>query len=154
VDKKTQRASWVVGDQKATVYDTGLVNLTKDQSPLLIHFWKERTQQWLLVRVKESDAKPPEGSPVTATEPAATGDGSAKITVVVPADAEVYFDGNDTTQTGTERAFVTPPLEQGATYSYSIRALWTEEGSPIEKTGKVPIRAGSQLRVDFTSPLP
>ena len=47
VDKKTQRASWVVGEQKEVVYDTGIANLTKDESPLLIHFGKERTQQWL-----------------------------------------------------------------------------------------------------------
>ena len=59
IDKKTQRASWIVGDQKTTVYDTGIVNLTKEESPLLIHFGKERTQQWLLVRVKESDSKAP-----------------------------------------------------------------------------------------------
>jgi uncharacterized protein (TIGR03000 family) len=154
VDKKTQRASWVVGDQKTTIYDTGLANLTKDESPLLIHFGKERTQQWLLVRIKESDAKAPDASSGAKTPPPATGDDSAKITVVVPADAEVYFDGNDTTQTGTERVFVTPPLVKGTTYSYSIRAVWTEDGSPVEKTRKVSFRAGAQPRVDFTSPLP
>ncbi len=52
VDKKTQRAAWTIGDNKSTVIDTGLANLTKDQAPALMHFGKERTQEWLLVRLK------------------------------------------------------------------------------------------------------
>ena len=53
VDRKTQRAAWTVGDNKDTVYDTGIYNLTKDEAPLLVHFGKDRTQQWLLVRMKQ-----------------------------------------------------------------------------------------------------
>jgi uncharacterized protein (TIGR03000 family) len=154
VDKKTQRASWVVGDQTTTVYDTGLVNLTKDESPLLIHFGKERTQQWLLVRIKESDAKAPEASTAGVTQPATTSDGIAKITVVVPPDAEVYFDGSPTTETGTERVYTTPHLVEGTTYSYTIRAVWTAGGSPVDKTRQVTFRSGSQVRVDFASSNP
>lgn len=52
VDKKTQRVAWTVGDNKSTVYDTGLYNLTKDEAPLLIHVGKDRTQDWLMVRLK------------------------------------------------------------------------------------------------------
>jgi uncharacterized protein (TIGR03000 family) len=154
VDQTTQRASWIVGDQKTTVYDTGIVNLTKDESPLLIHFGKERTQQWLLVRLKESDARPPDAPAATVTPAAAGGDDTAKITVIVPADAELYFDGYETTETGPERDFVTPALNKGTNYSYSIRAVWTENGSPVERSRKVTIQAGSQVRVDLTSPLP
>jgi hypothetical protein len=55
VDKQTQRAAWTVGDNKSTVYDTGIVNLTKDEAPLLVHFGKDRTEQWLLVRLKQPD---------------------------------------------------------------------------------------------------
>ena len=55
VDKKTQRVAWTVGDNKNTVFDTGLYNLTKDQAPALVHFGKERTQEWLLVRLKGQD---------------------------------------------------------------------------------------------------
>lgn len=52
VDKKTQRVAWTVGDNKSTIFDTGLYNLTKDQAPALVHFGKNRTQEWLLVRLK------------------------------------------------------------------------------------------------------
>jgi hypothetical protein len=52
IDKKSMRASWTVGDNKTTVYDTGLSSLLQKQSSVLIHFNKDRTEQWLLVRVQ------------------------------------------------------------------------------------------------------
>lgn len=55
VDKKTQRTAWTVGSNKTTVYETGINNLTKDESPILVHFGKDRTQQWMLVRLKEPE---------------------------------------------------------------------------------------------------
>jgi len=55
VDKKTQRAAWTVGDNKNTVYDTGIYNLTKDEAPLLVHTGKDETQQWLMVRITQKD---------------------------------------------------------------------------------------------------
>ncbi|MAX35214.1 MAG: protocadherin [Gimesia sp.] len=55
VDKKTQRAAWTVGDDKNTVYDTGIYNLTKDEAPLLVHTGKDETQQWLMVRITQKD---------------------------------------------------------------------------------------------------
>jgi hypothetical protein len=51
VEPKTQRASWYVGDNKNTVAETGIYNLTKDQAPVLIHFGTERTEEYLLVRL-------------------------------------------------------------------------------------------------------
>ena len=52
VDKKTQRAAWVVGDRKDTVYETGIGNLTDPETTMLVHFGKDRTQQWTLVRLE------------------------------------------------------------------------------------------------------
>jgi hypothetical protein len=53
VDKKTQRAAWTVGKNKATVCETGIYNLTQDEAPALVHIGKDKTQQWLLVRLKQ-----------------------------------------------------------------------------------------------------
>ncbi len=53
VDKKTQRAAWTVGNAKTTVCETGIYNLTRDEAPVLIHIGKDKTQQWLLVRLKK-----------------------------------------------------------------------------------------------------
>ena len=33
----------------------GVSNLTKDEAPVLIHIGKDKTQQWLLVRLKQSE---------------------------------------------------------------------------------------------------
>jgi hypothetical protein len=55
VDKKTQRACWTVGTNTENVMETGLDNLTKDEAPALIHFGADRTEQWMLVRIKKDD---------------------------------------------------------------------------------------------------
>jgi hypothetical protein len=59
VDKKTQRAAWTIGDNTSTVIETGIYNLTKDEAPALVHLGKDRTQQWLLVRVTQNDKPAP-----------------------------------------------------------------------------------------------
>jgi hypothetical protein len=56
VDKKTQRAAWTIGDNTDNVTETGIYNLTKDEVPILIHFGKDRTEQWMLVRLNQDDA--------------------------------------------------------------------------------------------------
>jgi hypothetical protein len=53
LDKKTQRVAFTVGDNTASVVETGLYNLTKDEAPALIHFGNDRTEQWLLVRLRK-----------------------------------------------------------------------------------------------------
>ncbi len=55
VDKRTQRAAWTVGDRKETVYETGVGNLTEDETTMLVHFGKDRTQQWTLIRLEQPD---------------------------------------------------------------------------------------------------
>ena len=56
VDKNTQRVAFTVGDNTTTVVETGLYNLTKDEAPCLIHLGSEKTEQWLLVRLKQPDS--------------------------------------------------------------------------------------------------
>jgi hypothetical protein len=51
VEKQTQRACWTVGERKTTVYEAGIANLTKDETTMLVHYGKDRTQQWTLVKV-------------------------------------------------------------------------------------------------------
>jgi len=55
VDLKTQRAAWTIGTNTKDVIETGLYNLTKDEAPILVHFGQDRTEQWLLVRIKQED---------------------------------------------------------------------------------------------------
>jgi hypothetical protein len=55
VDKTTQRAAWTIGEKKEPVYETGIGNLTEAETTMLVHFGKERTQQWMLVRLEQPE---------------------------------------------------------------------------------------------------
>jgi hypothetical protein len=58
VDKQTQRAAWTPEGKSWPVMETGIVNLTQDTTPALLHFEDGTTQQWLLVRLD----KPADGA--------------------------------------------------------------------------------------------
>jgi hypothetical protein len=57
VDKKTQRAAWTVGDKKEPIYEAGFANLTKAETTMLVHFGKDKSQQWTLIRIDEQTDK-------------------------------------------------------------------------------------------------
>ncbi len=92
-----------------------------------------------------ASAQPPKRPPAQA---------KAEITVLVPADAEVFFDGGATAQKGAERRFLSPPLEVGKEYHYTVRARWTQDGKEVERTRKVAVRGGGRVRVDFLAAAP
>ena len=62
VDKKTQRAAWTVADRKSPVYEAGIANLTKDETTMLVHFSKEKAQQFTLVRIQQPEGDQPSGT--------------------------------------------------------------------------------------------
>jgi len=74
---------------------------------------------------------------------------TARVNVRVPANAEVMFEGAKTTQTGSSRQFVSPPLTPGGNYTYDIQARWMENGRQVSRTRHVPVQAGQVVRVDF-----
>ena len=51
------------GRTKGPVYETGIGNLTQPQTTMLVHFGKDRTQQWTLVRLeaRRTEVKPWKG---------------------------------------------------------------------------------------------
>ena len=58
VEKKTQRAAWTVGENSEVVYETGVYNLTQEETEMLIHSGKDSTQQWTLVQLEAPDQAP------------------------------------------------------------------------------------------------
>lgn len=62
VDKKSQRAAWMIGSKKERVFEAGLENLTKDETTVLVHMGKDHTEQMLLVRMKKPDGSKPAGT--------------------------------------------------------------------------------------------
>jgi hypothetical protein len=62
LDKKTQRVAWTISDKKDVVYETGLYNLTQEQTTMLVHFGKDRTEQYKLFRIEQpKEEKPGQG---------------------------------------------------------------------------------------------
>lgn len=77
----------------------------------------------------------------------------AEVRVIVPdPQATVMFDGNATTQTGTDRLFNTPPL--AGTSQYHIRATWMQNGQPMSQERVVSVTPGHMAVVDFTHSVP
>ena len=82
----------------------------------------------------------------------AEGSTNALIEVRVP-EAEIWFEGDKTTQTGNVRQFVTPAVPPGQTYTYDIRARWTGgDGKVVDQLLAAQFRARQRLTVDFTCP--
>jgi uncharacterized protein (TIGR03000 family) len=74
---------------------------------------------------------------------------TATVTVTVPADAVVYFNGDLTSLNGTERQFSTPALPRGRKFHYNVLARWKENGKSVERTRRVNVTAGASVRVSF-----
>ena len=53
VNKQSQRVAWKVATGQGLVVETGLYNLTQNESTALVHFGADRTEQDLLVRIKQ-----------------------------------------------------------------------------------------------------
>jgi hypothetical protein len=53
VDQKSQRAAWMVGDNKQAVMEAGLSDLTDSEAPALFHK-NGKTDHWLLIRLAQS----------------------------------------------------------------------------------------------------
>jgi uncharacterized protein (TIGR03000 family) len=76
----------------------------------------------------------------------------ALVTVRVPdPSAQVFIEGTPTTQGGTTREFVSPPLQSGQEYTYTLRARFNSGGQEVDRTRKIDVRAGSRATVDFTN---
>jgi uncharacterized protein (TIGR03000 family) len=80
----------------------------------------------------------------TAADPNA-----ARIEVRVPENAQLWFEGEKTSQTGRERFFVSPPLTPGKNYTYDVKVQWQENGRDVTKTKQIRVRAGGSQTVEF-----
>ena len=76
---------------------------------------------------------------------------TARVTVRVPADAELWFDEATTKSTGRVRRFVTPELAPDREFTYEVRARWHEDGRLVTRTRKAVVTAGADVEVDFTA---
>jgi uncharacterized protein (TIGR03000 family) len=95
-------------------------------------------------------------NPALSSTPAqAPVDNAIHLQLMVPENAQVLFNGAPTTQTGTVREFVSPPLTPGQSYTYHVTVRYTgADGRPVEETRDVVARPNDWFTVDFTQPAP
>jgi uncharacterized protein (TIGR03000 family) len=75
---------------------------------------------------------------------------TAMIDIRIPdPNAQIWLDGQETKQRGTFRPFVSPPLEQGKTFHYKVRARWQQDGKEMDQTKTVEFKAGQRQVVTF-----
>ena len=73
----------------------------------------------------------------------------AMLIVNLPAQARLLVDDHLTSSTSAQRVLQTPPLTQGSTYAYVLRAEIERDGKTLTETQRVTVRAGGQTRVSF-----
>lgn len=96
----------------------------------------------------------PKSEPVPAKPKASTqAFVPATIVVSLPNGARLTVDGTQTTSTSEVRTLVTPALEVGATYVYTLRAEVVNNGQTVGQTQTVTVRGGetSSVRFNFST---
>ena len=56
VDQQSQRAAWTFSGRTSPIVETGIQNLTMNETQVLAHFADQGTKTYLLVRVENPDA--------------------------------------------------------------------------------------------------
>jgi uncharacterized protein (TIGR03000 family) len=74
---------------------------------------------------------------------------SATVSVLLPADADLWFQGMKIPQAGTLRRFNTPELNPLLSYSYDVQATWLAEGRWVSQSQRMLVRAGDHLTLSF-----
>jgi uncharacterized protein (TIGR03000 family) len=73
----------------------------------------------------------------------------ATVVVHLPADARLYVDGQPANLTSKTRSFVTPELQKGQDYYYTVKAEVRRDGVTREQSQRVFVRAGTVAHVDL-----
>lgn len=90
---------------------------------------------------------PPQEQQPAAAAPAAT---TATIDLYVPADAEVWLNGQKTNKTGALRRFVTPPLNASVHSTYEVRVRYTgQDGKEVDETREIEVEPGRQVLLNM-----
>jgi uncharacterized protein (TIGR03000 family) len=73
----------------------------------------------------------------------------ATIIVSLPASAKLSIDDAVTTSTSDRRVFVSPELNPGKQYHYTLKAEWNRDGKAVVVTKEVAVSAGNETLVNI-----
>jgi uncharacterized protein (TIGR03000 family) len=87
-------------------------------------------------------------------DPLTTSPYRAKVEIfVADSSAQLIVEGQPVPSAGSRRYFVSPELEPGKKYLYTITLQSNISGRPEEDTREIEVQAGGLKRVDFTQPV-
>jgi uncharacterized protein (TIGR03000 family) len=73
-----------------------------------------------------------------------------RLKITVPEKAELEIEGVKTKSTGPVRRFISPPVEVGKNYVYTLKATWMEGDKPRNVERTVKVKPGEEVAVDLT----
>jgi uncharacterized protein (TIGR03000 family) len=76
----------------------------------------------------------------------------ATIVVDLPADAKLLIDNEPTSTTGTNRVFVSPTLNPGREYHYTLKAEIVKDGKAVKVEKVIAVQAGEITSASLTLP--
>jgi uncharacterized protein (TIGR03000 family) len=80
--------------------------------------------------------------------------GPATIIVILPAEATLTIDDAPTRSTSEMRVFVTPPLERGRVFHYTLKAETRQDGRTLNPSEQIAVQAGKETRVTLAFGVP
>jgi uncharacterized protein (TIGR03000 family) len=76
----------------------------------------------------------------------------ATIVVTLPADAKLTVDDSPTASTSSPRVLVSPTLEPGKEFHYTLKGEILRDGKTVTATQRIAVRAGEETRVNLEFP--
>ncbi|SRR6266545_7588376 len=150
-------ANWMVGGGYAGYASHGPAGMYYSHKPPAEPYvgdWAARTQG-LGQFPSAMPVTPPEAVPPKKEEKpkGKEGDKGGKVTVTLPTDATLLFNGVAAKGGGGVRTFQTPPLHPGQSYQYELTAEVVRGGRTERATSTVIVRAGETATATLT-PIP
>jgi uncharacterized protein (TIGR03000 family) len=97
-------------------------------------------------------AAPTIGGPATHAAPVAAPAAEGQVSVTLPADAKLLFNGTAAPGSGAVRTFRVPALQPGQAYRYELTAEVVRDGRSERVTESVIVRAGETAKVTLAAP--
>jgi len=142
-----QSRSYFGGGRYTEYYNYGrggnLSNLANFPGPAPGPQWLYDNRNWIGTQpVRPFAGTPPMAQPQVVAA-------IARLSLNVPANSIVWLEDQPMRQTGPVREYISPPLEPGVSYTYTIRARWIEGNQQLEQVQSVPVMAGQNRTVVF-----
>jgi uncharacterized protein (TIGR03000 family) len=72
------------------------------------------------------------------------------LRIVMPTpDAQLAIQNQFMLTTGRERTFISPPMDRSTTYTYTLRATWTDGVKGMVREKKIDVQTGREYLIDF-----